>query len=100
MSALPPWSECPGVIAGVFMLGGGAVIKGSREPVTSLLEYVQSGMSADDYLEHFVVSPGPVAEVVAWLLDVLLDDPRSERDRATLLEWQGSLAARRDGDVR
>ena len=90
--SLPPWSECPGVTADIFMLGGGAVIKGSREPVARLIDWVQSGNSADEYLESFVVDREPVAAVVDWLVDVLRDVPEAERDRATLIEWQAALA--------
>jgi uncharacterized protein (DUF433 family) len=53
------WSQCPAVERSAGKLGGAWIFKGTRIPVTALLENLDAGASIDEFVEWF---PGVTRE--------------------------------------
>jgi uncharacterized protein (DUF433 family) len=51
--AAPDWSRCPAVESVPGKVSGAWVLKGTRMPVSAILENLEAGASIDDLMEWF-----------------------------------------------
>jgi uncharacterized protein (DUF433 family) len=66
MVVMPDWSQCPEVERSPEEVSGAWVFRGSRVPVWSLFENLESGASTEDFLKWF---PGVERRQVEAVLD-------------------------------
>ena len=71
------WSDCPGVVSDLKVLGGRAVFVGTRVPVNDLMDrLLHAGDRATDFLnQNPTVSRGQLRGVLDFLADAWTDDP-------------------------
>ncbi len=67
------------IISHPEILGGKPVFKGSRVPISNLIEYLEAGYTIDDFLEGFpTVKKKQVKQVLDLLLTGILQDDKTK----------------------
>ncbi len=64
--ALLDWSKCSAVESVPGKMSGAWVLKGTRMPVATILENLESGMTIDELLEQFAVTREQVKAVLEF----------------------------------
>lgn len=65
------WSKCPAVESVPGRVSGAWVFKGSRLPVSSLFENLESGATVEQYLEWFDAEEPKVRAVLQYVAESL-----------------------------
>lgn len=67
------------IISNPDILGGNPVFKGTRVPVSNLLEYIESGYTVNDFLEGFpTVKKSQVTQVLNLLSKHILQSAKTQ----------------------
>lgn len=67
------------IISNPEILGGKPVFKGTRVPVSNLIEYIESGYTVNDFLEGFpTVKRAQVKQVLSLLSNRILQNAEIE----------------------
>ncbi len=65
------WSQCPAVESIPGKISGAWVFRGTRMPVQTVFDNLEAGMSLDDIVEVFDVTPEEVKAVLHFASDSL-----------------------------
>jgi len=60
------WSQCPLVSVNPRIQSGAPVLKGTRVPVSAIVDNAEYGLSAEEITEHFPVSKDQVLAILAY----------------------------------
>ena len=60
------WSECPMVEVNVRVQGGAPVLRGTRMPVSAILNNFDYGMTAAEIAEQFEILPERVESILTY----------------------------------
>jgi len=60
------WSECPLVAVDPQIQSGAPVLRGTRVPVSAIVDNAEYGLSVAEIVEQFPVLPAQVEEILAY----------------------------------
>jgi uncharacterized protein (DUF433 family) len=73
--AILDWSECPAVESVPGRVSGAWVLRGTRMPVKTVFENLESGMSIDEVIEQFPVTREQIDSLMAFVARSLEKEP-------------------------
>jgi uncharacterized protein (DUF433 family) len=69
------WSECSLVTVHPEIQSGAPVLKGTRVPVSAIVDNAEDGLSPEEIVEQFPVTLGQVKAVLAYADEHRIADP-------------------------